>query len=567
LGKDHPDTAQSYNNIGLVYYNQEDYAKALEYYQEALDIQEKVLGKEHPHTATSYNNIGVVYANQEDYVKALEYFQKSLVVREKVLGKEHPDTAQSYNNIGLVYDHQGNYARALEYFQKSLVILEKVLGENHPDTAASYNNIGAVYDDQGDYAKTLVWYEKSLAIREKVLGKDHPDTATTYKNIALFYSHQDNYSEAINYYRKAGIENVLEMLACFNEAGRKKIIEQNLLNNLLDTDPYFRQIIGNVGDSEKYKPAYLQSIYIIGILHINNENEKKVAYYTQKNVADKMFFKEKNESSKFRLNSINYSNDPMEGLVLLDCLFKDKKPMNNQMKNPYRAFAGCFTFNHDSLNQFRLYGKEENKECTGVSIVFKNSLFEKSAKLGTQLQNKDDMKISKKIKEDKYALFRCIYIDTKTDRVVSVGHKEDFLFHREGKSDKIIKDYNKEIESLIRKLSVELRKLQKIIKENIRDRLDENILSQLLINLRYLTKHVAFKEEQECRIVKIENVNAMEVKTSENKKQMYLEYLEIGQHVEKIYFAPNASDMNIFQDRLLNEDMRIECIKSENPFA
>ena len=135
LGKDHSDTAESYNDIGLTYHNLGDYTKALEYYSKALDIREKVLGKEHPSTATTYASIGFTHHHQGDYPKALEYHFKDLAISEKMLGKEHPDTATSYNNIGAVYYSLGNYPMALEYFFKDLAICEKVLGKEHPSTA------------------------------------------------------------------------------------------------------------------------------------------------------------------------------------------------------------------------------------------------------------------------------------------------------------------------------------------------------------------------------------------------------------------------------------------------
>ena len=203
LGKEHPDTAESYNNIGLIYKKQGDYTKALDYYQKTLDTREKVLGKEHPSTATTYNNIGLTYHSQGDYTKALEYYFKALDIKEKVLGKEHPDTATSYNNIGIVYKSQGDYTKALDYFFKVLAIFEKVLGKEHPDTATSYNNIGAVYKSQGDYTKALEYYFKDLAISEKVLGKEHPSTATSYNNIGLTYHSQGDYTKALEYYFKA----------------------------------------------------------------------------------------------------------------------------------------------------------------------------------------------------------------------------------------------------------------------------------------------------------------------------------------------------------------------------
>jgi tetratricopeptide (TPR) repeat protein len=202
-GKEHPDTAMTYNNIAGVYDKQGDYPRALEWNYKALEIQEKVLGKEHPDTATIYNNIAGVYDNQGDYPQALEWLHKALAIYEKVLGKEHPDTATIYNNIARVYDSQGDYPRALEWYQKALAIYERVLGKEHPGTAVTYNNIAGVYRNQGDYPRALEWYQKALAICEKVLGKEHPDTAMMYNNIARVYDNQGDYPQALEWNQKA----------------------------------------------------------------------------------------------------------------------------------------------------------------------------------------------------------------------------------------------------------------------------------------------------------------------------------------------------------------------------
>jgi len=187
LGKEHPDTATTYNNIAGVYDSQGEYSMALESYQKALDIQEKVLGKEHPSTAATYNNIALVYSNQGDYYMALEWNLKALDIREKVLGKEHPDTAYTYNNIAAVYDSQGNYSMALEWYQKALDIQEKLLGKEHPSTAYTYNNIAFAYDNQGDHSMALEWYKKSYKIFQLVLGDSHPNTITVKENMERAY--------------------------------------------------------------------------------------------------------------------------------------------------------------------------------------------------------------------------------------------------------------------------------------------------------------------------------------------------------------------------------------------
>jgi len=72
-----------------------------EWYQKALAIDEKVLGKDHPDTATTYDNTAGVYDDQGDNAKALEWYQKALDIREKKLGPDHPYTKQTKESIKL----------------------------------------------------------------------------------------------------------------------------------------------------------------------------------------------------------------------------------------------------------------------------------------------------------------------------------------------------------------------------------------------------------------------------------------------------------------------------------
>ena len=88
--------------------------------------------------ATLFNNIGLVYEEQGDYGKALEYYEKALAISEKVLGTDHPSTATTYNNIGGVYRAQGDYGKAYEYYEKAFEVVYEKLGENHPYTQDAY---------------------------------------------------------------------------------------------------------------------------------------------------------------------------------------------------------------------------------------------------------------------------------------------------------------------------------------------------------------------------------------------------------------------------------------------
>eukprot|EP00979_Chaetoceros_neogracilis_P013793 scaffold4087_cov172-Chaetoceros_neogracile.AAC.7 len=64
-----------------------------------MEIRLKELGPDHPDTARSYKNIGMVYNKKGDYENALVEYRKALEIRLKVLGPNHSDTITSQTMI------------------------------------------------------------------------------------------------------------------------------------------------------------------------------------------------------------------------------------------------------------------------------------------------------------------------------------------------------------------------------------------------------------------------------------------------------------------------------------
>jgi hypothetical protein len=145
-----------------------------------------------------------------------------------------------------------------------------------------------------------------------------------------------------------------------------------------------------------------------------------------------------------------------------------------------------------------------------------------------------------------------------------VGRKDEHLFYREKKKSEL-NEYNDKINIIINHIKNEM----KYLKDKSKN-LNPTIVGQLLLNLRYLVKHIAFKEEQECRIVKIHHLNDPEVKTDVNYQKMYIEYLpdtNISKHINKICFGPKAAGFELFKRILKNKNLNIPCEQSKNPFA
>jgi tetratricopeptide (TPR) repeat protein len=119
--------------------------------REALASRGEVLGKEHPDTLGSMNNLAGLLESQGKYNEAEPMYRKTLALMKKVLGKEHPNTLGSMNNLALLLKHQGKYDEAEPMYRQTLAAREKVLGKEHPATLTSMNNLAGLLNRQGKY--------------------------------------------------------------------------------------------------------------------------------------------------------------------------------------------------------------------------------------------------------------------------------------------------------------------------------------------------------------------------------------------------------------------------------
>ena len=64
-----------------------------------------MLGADHPNTAESLNNLAVLYRVQERHTEAAPLLKKAVEIMERVLGAEHPNTKIMRENYeGLLAD-------------------------------------------------------------------------------------------------------------------------------------------------------------------------------------------------------------------------------------------------------------------------------------------------------------------------------------------------------------------------------------------------------------------------------------------------------------------------------
>ncbi len=83
LGPEHPDVAQSLNNLAELYRAQGNYAEAEPLYQRSLTIKEMALGPEHPAVATSLENYAALLRQTARADEAERMEARAKAIREK----------------------------------------------------------------------------------------------------------------------------------------------------------------------------------------------------------------------------------------------------------------------------------------------------------------------------------------------------------------------------------------------------------------------------------------------------------------------------------------------------
>ncbi|HEY9850904.1 MAG TPA: CHAT domain-containing protein [Leptolyngbyaceae cyanobacterium] len=180
------------HGMGWIYRNLGHYSRALDFYQQAIEIAKKQ-GKPFSQ-AFLLVELGILYTDLAQYDRALSFLQESLTLKASLSENEKDFIGHFiFNKLGLVYSKLGQYERALVFF-------EQALAKPGFDLPNILNNIGSTYFKMGDYPKALESYQKALGGR--LVGEPGMN-GFILNQIGLVKTKIGNYPEALEDYQKA----------------------------------------------------------------------------------------------------------------------------------------------------------------------------------------------------------------------------------------------------------------------------------------------------------------------------------------------------------------------------
>jgi tetratricopeptide (TPR) repeat protein len=197
-----------YNNMGVIYFQNEDFENAKDYFTKAIESVDDEMGEFDKINA--HTNLGIIANVFGKHKSALDNYKKALKVNEGMLTKI--SKARIYHNMGMTYSDMQEYTESISVFEKCLSFLDDRIDKQL--IALTNLNMGKAHMRKGDYEiaeeltnKALKFFERindylSIAEGNHILGivygqKDDLKKAQQYLNVSLKLNRQNKYKEGL----------------------------------------------------------------------------------------------------------------------------------------------------------------------------------------------------------------------------------------------------------------------------------------------------------------------------------------------------------------------------------
>ncbi|XP_034718379.1 nephrocystin-3 [Etheostoma cragini] len=221
LGKDSADSAKTLNELGVLYYLQNNLDAAKMFLTRSLEMRQRVLGPDHPDCAQSLNNLAALHTERREYETSEDMYERALDIRKRALSPDHPSLAYTLKHLAMLYKRRGKLEKAVPLYELSLEIREKSFGPKHPSVATALVNLAVIYCQLKKHSDALPLYERALKVYEDSLGRSHPRVGETLKNLAVLSYEEGDFEKAAELYKRAmEIKEAEPSLVCGNAPSR-----------------------------------------------------------------------------------------------------------------------------------------------------------------------------------------------------------------------------------------------------------------------------------------------------------------------------------------------------------
>ena len=119
-GEESAEVANMLSGLGMLYLRYGAFERAEPILQRALEVRQNVFGNDHPQTAQSLENLAALARFRANPKVAEQLCSQALAIRQQKLGPYHPDIAQNYRALAVLAHDQGRADEAEQLYREAL---------------------------------------------------------------------------------------------------------------------------------------------------------------------------------------------------------------------------------------------------------------------------------------------------------------------------------------------------------------------------------------------------------------------------------------------------------------
>ena len=170
--------------------------------EDVLLLMEELNMENTEHFATTLLNAATAYRAAGDYATALRYYKQALQIYDGILQPQDYRYAGLYNNMSILFEKMNENDEAIAYVNKALSIIETI-PDSESEIATTMTNLAMLYfkAEQPEKAKELL--EKALSLFEQSGENTDAHYSGALAGVAEAWYHMQDYDKALEYYDKA----------------------------------------------------------------------------------------------------------------------------------------------------------------------------------------------------------------------------------------------------------------------------------------------------------------------------------------------------------------------------
>lgn len=183
-------------DLGRLYVDMADFAKATDTWQQAKLLAEKHLPARHPRLSVILEGLAAVHAASGDYGKAEALLSEAIQLTEGELGRA-AEQVRYLRGLIEIYILQGKLGKAESSLLQLIALVKRTLGENHPTAAAVLLELARLHIARKSFDRAVPALQQAQVTAERSVGVWHPQVAEIMTELARVHLTQKRPGDAL----------------------------------------------------------------------------------------------------------------------------------------------------------------------------------------------------------------------------------------------------------------------------------------------------------------------------------------------------------------------------------